>query len=163
MRRISSRTARFIPLIRVDFTFLVRLAPVNELLCRSAAAYAFVGDALLVHRNASRADAGELLDLVLALLVAAPHSLDEAVTCEKSLVDLVDGSAGVGALLAVSESLRVHTVTNLVELRKYGLLELIERREGLFAVVSSYCNELVALDVKEIICRTPTLNQSLTL
>ena len=58
---------------------LIRLCPKHHVLCLFAAAYASIGYGFLIERDAARADACQLLDLVLALLVTAPHRANEAV------------------------------------------------------------------------------------
>ena len=87
----------------------------SELLCGLAAADAGVGNDLLLQGQATGANAGGLLDLVLAGLVAAPHSLDEAIAVLlQSGDDLVHGLAGVGFLLAVGQSLVVDAVISVL-------------------------------------------------
>ena len=113
------------------------LAPVNELLRGSAAANALVRELLLIKGDAARADLGQLLDLILARLVAAPHCADEAVAVSRELFnDLIHRLAVVGTAFAVRESLLVHTVADLPELFSDRGLEVIERDGSLLKVVA---------------------------
>ena len=75
----------------------VRLAPYDHALGGLAAANALVVKLLLLERDAARAYAGKLLDLVLARLVSAPHSLDKAVAVIfKHGLYLINRSAAIG-------------------------------------------------------------------
>ena len=112
---------------------LISLAPIYHMLCRLAAAHAYIGDILLLKGYAARADAGLFLDLVLASLIAAPHCTHKAVSVLLESLDyLVDILAGICPVLAVFKSLTVHTVASLFELLCNGLLELTERAADFF-------------------------------
>ena len=118
------------------------------MLCLLAAAYASIGYGFLIERDAARADACQLLDLILALFVTAPHRATDAVTFfGKRAVDLVNGLAVVGAVVAVFKSLLIHTVANGNELFCNCFFNTVKRNKALFAVVTGYDNALVALDV----------------
>ena len=61
-----------------EYKILVCSAPVNHLLGRFSTAYALVGQMLLRERHAAGGCCGVFFDLVLAGLIAAPHSLYKA-------------------------------------------------------------------------------------
>ena len=111
------------------------LAPVNELLRGSAAANALVRELLLIKGDAARADLGQLLDLILALWIAAPHSADKAIAVlAELLLYLVERGAVIGVSLTVGESLFIQLVADSCELFGNGILYSVERNDGLGAV-----------------------------
>lgn len=113
-----------------------------------AAAYAFVGDMLLLERDAARADAGDFLNPVLALFVSAPHSLDEAVAVLfKGSGDFVKRCAGICSVFAVLQRALIKSVVYLCELRLDALSDIFEAENRFFTVVTGDENALTVFDV----------------
>ena len=86
---------------------LISLAPVNQLFSLSAAAYALVADGLDAEGDASGGNIAGLLELKLAIELAAPHSLDIAAVVVCDLLELLKRSSLKGSVLAVLECLLI--------------------------------------------------------
>ena len=63
---------------------------------------------LLLERHAARCSCRQLLDLVLALLTSAPHSLDKAGLVVDDVGELVHVRRGIGMALHMSLRRLVH-------------------------------------------------------
>ena len=83
------------------------------------------------------------LELLLAFTVAAPHSLDVAALLVCDSGELFKSSRSIGSGLSVSESLFVNSLKKRVKTALNLVNDIVDRNEGLLAVVTSYDNALV--------------------
>ena len=112
-----------------------------------SAAGAGVAQVLLLKGDAPGGDASLLLHADLTGLVAAPHGLGKAAPGSHFLFDLFQGGAGVGVVLQVALGLLIQPLVNGVQHPGHGVLNAIQRDEGLLAVVPAHQYALVLLYV----------------
>ena len=94
---------------------------------------------LLLERNTTRAYPRDFLNLLLASLVAAPHSLYKAVAVLfKVCRDFVEIVSNISLTLSVFKSLFIDSVAYFFEFFEDNALNLVERYYRLFSVMA--CN-----------------------
>lgn len=104
---------------------LILAAPVQHMLSGLAAADAGVADVLFLKGDAPGFDVGQLLDLVLAGLVAAPHGFDESTLVVGDVQKFLPVAGGKGAGLPVLQGLLVKAVVNRLQSRGNGGFQFV--------------------------------------
>ena len=98
------------PFFYCNIKFLVCSAPVNHLLSRFSTAYALVRQVLLCERHAAGGCSGVFFDLVLAGLIAAPHSFYKTRFLIDGLYKLIVSGCNVGVGIAVCSCALQHII-----------------------------------------------------
>src|SRR5699024_6613667 len=95
-----------------SLNLLICSSPVNHLLRRFSAAHAGIAQVFLLKRNAAGGSGNIFLDLVLALLTAAPHRFHKSRLLLNRLLELLIICRRICVSVSVSSSALKHILLN---------------------------------------------------
>ena len=126
-------TLRFSQLI----TFLVRLAPINELLCLASAANALVAACFFTEGNAAGGNVCLFLELQLAFQIAAPHSADITALRVCDFLQLVQRRNRPCAASSVLKRLLIKSCSKICKALLGLFNKIADRNKALLSVIAA--------------------------